>query len=125
MRDRIGQEELLALIGEDAFIALAENFGGRRLYVPGRLPADHEISRAIGADAALRLSERISPDVIKVPLARELRARQYRAYGLSHGEIATRLGITETAVEKIFRRMDKPPSKGCAIKPPIPLFPDL
>lgn len=124
MSDRLGHDQLLAILGEDAFIALAENFGGRRLYVPGRLPADHAITQAIGEEAARRLSDRVSPDIIKVPLARELLSRHYRAAGLSNGEIASRLRITETAVEKIFRRMDKPPVKGCANKP-LPLFGDI
>ena len=46
--------------------------------------------------------------------ARDLRARHYRAGGMSNGEIATRLGITEKGVERLFHRMDAPPVKGSA-----------
>lgn len=114
MSERLTTEELIALMGEKAFVALTETFGGRRLYVPGIIQADHDIARAIGADAARHLSERVAPDVIRVPLARDIRARHYRAAGLSNGAIASKLGITEPAVNKLFARMDDVPAKGSA-----------
>ncbi|MEO7470201.1 MAG: hypothetical protein ABIV36_24640, partial [Sphingobium limneticum] len=80
------------------------------------------IAKAIGADAARHLSERVSPDVIRVPVARDIRARHYRAGGLSNGAIASRLGITEPAVNKLFARMAEPPVKGSAAQ--MQLFPD-
>lgn len=96
--------ELQALIGEEALVRLAERFGGTRLFVPVKITRDHAITRAIGFEAACRLSERLAPDVIKVPLAREPRARHHRAAGRSNAWIATRLGMTETGVEMIFNR---------------------
>lgn len=113
MIDRLSQE-LPALLGDAAFVALAEAFGGTRLYVPQTIGEDHEIAQAIGLDAARRLSRRHSPSWIRVPLAREARARHYRAQGLSNAAIARRLGITETGVDKLFRRMIAPPAKGSA-----------
>ncbi len=104
--------ELATLIGEDAFVRLAETFGGTRLYVPIAVTADHEIAQAIGLDAARRLVDRLAPDVVKVPLARELRARHYRAEGKSNAQIARKIGITESGVEKLFRRMPDAPAKG-------------
>jgi len=123
MSDRLGHE-LLALLGESAFVALASAFGGRRLYVPGAIATDHEIAQAIGNDAAARLSARMAPAVIRVPLAREMRARHYRAAGFSNGEIATKLGLTETGVDKLFRRMQNAPVKGEASDRQPSLFPD-
>lgn len=105
-------ESLRHLLGADALVALTEAFGGRRLYVPQDLGPEHPIVRAIGAAAAGKLARRYSLAFIRVPLARELRARHYRAQGLSNGEIATKLGITETGVDKLFARMDRPPAKG-------------
>jgi DNA-binding CsgD family transcriptional regulator len=96
--------ELEALIGEDALIRLAEAFGGTRLYVPVTISAAHDIARAIGVEAARRLSERLAPDVVRVPLAREQRARHYRAAGKSNAQIARALGITESGVDKLFAR---------------------
>lgn len=88
-----------------ATIQLAQAFGGTRLYVPQAMHAGHEIVQAIGPDAARRLAERFSPDVIRVPLARQLRAEHYRAQGSSYAEIARRLGITESGVDRMFSRL--------------------
>lgn len=104
--------ELVTLLGERAFVALADAFGGRRLYVPTKIDTDSEIAKAIGLDAAWLLSRRKSPDYLRVPLARAVRARHYRAAGLSNGLIATRLGMTETGVNSLFARMDQAPGKG-------------
>lgn len=104
--------ELETLIGEAAFVRLAEAFGGTRLYIPTKMTARHEIARAIGLEAAKTLSTRLAPDVIAVPLAREQRALHYRAVGRSNAQIARSLGITESAVEKLFRRRPDAPAKG-------------
>ncbi|HEX8485719.1 hypothetical protein [Sphingomonas sp.] len=96
--------ELETLIGEDALVRLAEAFGGTRLFVPVKMSSAHDIAKAIGVEAAMRLSERLAPDVIRVPLAREQRARHYRATGKSNAQIARALGLTESGVEKLFKR---------------------
>lgn len=105
-------ESLQALLGPGPFVALCERFGGRRLYVPQSLDADSPIVQAVGADAAAKLMRRYSLAFLRVPLAREHRARHYRAQGFSNGAIATKLGMTETGVDKLFARMDRPPEKG-------------
>lgn len=105
-------ESLGALLGIAGLVSLAEAFGGRRLYVPEKIGPNHAIAQAIGAHAAAKLSRRYSLAFIRVPLARELRARHYRAQGRSLGEIATELGMTETGVDKLFARMERPPVKG-------------
>lgn len=110
MSDLLG--DLQGLLGDRAFIALTEAFGGTRLYVPPAIPAGHAIARAIGEQAADRLCRRMAPAVIRVPLARELRARHYRDAGQSFAEIAVKLGLTETGVQKLFDRMNDPPVKG-------------
>lgn len=60
--------ELVELIGEAAFVRLAEAFGGTRLYIPSKMPPDHPIVEAVGKDAAILLIERLAPDMIKVRL---------------------------------------------------------
>lgn len=112
--------ELEALIGEEALVRLAERFGGTRLFIPVKMTARHEIARAIGVEPARLLAERLAPDVIRVPLARELRARQYRARGMSNARIAVALGMTEGGVERLFRRLPDAPAKGSQ----LPLFPE-
>jgi DNA-binding NarL/FixJ family response regulator len=98
--------ELVALIGESALIALAEAFGGTRLYVPATLDDSHRIVRAIGPDAAQALCRQFGPATIRVPLAREPRAVRYRSEGLSNARIAARLGLTEGGVSGLFKRID-------------------
>jgi len=105
-------DDLKTLLGTRAFVALAEAFGGTRLYVPQTIGSDHAIAQAVGEAPARRLSERFAPDTIRVPLAREDRAMQYRADGLSNAAIARRLGMTEPGVEQLFKRLDNPPAKG-------------
>jgi hypothetical protein len=105
--------ELEALIGEAALVRLAEAFGGTRLYVPVKMTARHPIAKAVGMDAAQQLSARLAPDYIRVPLAREQRARHYRAaLACSNAEIARKLVMTETGVEKLFARNPDAPAKG-------------
>lgn len=104
--------ELKTLIGEEAFIRLAEAFGGTRLYIPHSLDKQHAIARAIGVDAAQILVDRLAPDVVSVPLAREERALHYRECGKSNAEIARALGMTEGGVEKLFQRRPDAPEKG-------------
>lgn len=106
--------DLKLLLGEASFVALAQAFGGTRLYVPSNIPADHEITQAIGAEAADLLSRRYSPATIRVPLARNERASHYRALGMSNAAIARKLGMTETGVDKLFSRMASRPEKGSA-----------
>lgn len=113
--------ELVQLIGEPALIRLAEAFGGTRLYVPSTMPADHPIVAAIGTEAAAVLAERMAPDVIMVPLAREPRARQYRAIGWSNSKIARALGMTEKGVELMFGRMTNAPLKGSGRQQALPV----
>jgi hypothetical protein len=99
-------ETLTALIGDTAYLALVERYGGIRLYVP-RSAGQSELPGHIGEDAAAKLASAFGGEYIKVPLDRELRARHYRKAGLSNAEIARRLGITESGVERLFKRVRK------------------
>ena len=96
-------EELIAVIGITALIALAEHFGGTRKYIPARYKPGHPIVAAIGIEAATALAKTYAPDQIIVPLAIQLRAVHYREQGYSNARIATRLCRSEKGVEKIFR----------------------
>lgn len=124
-RRRDHYAELLELIGERGMIALAERFAGTRLLIPIKMHGDHAIAQAIGLDAACRLSDRLAPDAIQVPLARDLRARHYRAQGMSQAKIATELGMTEGGVLKLLKRGADAPAIAAPAPPPLPLFPDV
>lgn len=108
--------ELQAMLGEECFVQLTQAFGGTRLFIPKKLDEDHEIVRAIGDEAARRLSRRCAGATLRIPLAREQRALHYRGLGLSNAAIARKLGITETGVEKLFLRRPDAPAKGSALQ---------
>lgn len=92
------------VIGQSGLVALAESFAGSRLQIPASMPDDHPIVQAIGADAAQKLAAAYSPEIIRVPLAHERRAIHHRDSGMPPAQIALRLGLTETAVNKLLRR---------------------
>lgn len=108
--DKRLSDVLLELLGPAGLVALAEARGGTRLYVPAS--GDHSLARDIGAAAAQTLARRYGGDYIRVPLARELRARHYRAAGASNAEIARRLGMSESGVDRLFNAMPNKPVKG-------------
>jgi len=98
--------DLLALLGEDGFFSLVEAHAGVRLYVPADLSRS-ELSATIGNDAAHRLAKSYPGGYIRVPLAREFRARRYVSDELSNRDIAKRLGLTESGVERLLKRARK------------------
>jgi len=99
-------ETLTALIGDRAYLALVEHYGGTRLYVP-KTATLSDLPGHIGDDPAGKLASAYGGEYLKVPLDRELRARHYKGRGLSNAEIARRLGITESGVERLFKRVRK------------------
>ncbi|TIV64899.1 MAG: hypothetical protein E5V89_28895 [Mesorhizobium sp.] len=121
MSDEQRSAELLGLLGADAFLRLAEEYGGTRLYIP-RSGDTTDLAKQLGAKAACKLGERYAGTYIRVPLAREHRARHYRQIGQSNAEIARRLGMTETGVDKVFGRMPGKPVKGSHDPRQIDLF---
>ncbi|SDA39340.1 hypothetical protein [Mesorhizobium qingshengii] len=121
MSEELRSAELLGLLGADDFLRLVEAFGGTRLYVP-RSGDTTEIAKHLGTAVATKLGNRYSGTYLRVPLAREQRARHYRGIGHSNADIARRLGMTETGVDKLFRRMPGKPAKGSRDPRQIDLF---
>lgn len=95
--------ELISLLGEADFIRLSEEFGGIRLYVAENTNSSQIVDK-MGNQIAARLAEHYLKNYLKVPLAHQLRARHYRATGMSNAQVARKLGMTESGVEKLFRR---------------------
>jgi len=98
--------DLLALLGDDGFYALVEAHAGVRLYVPSD-PDRSELPSTIGVDGAYRLAKAYPGGYIRVPLAREFRARRYVDAEMSNRDIARRLGLTESGVERLLKRARK------------------
>ncbi|MGW9946973.1 hypothetical protein J2W92_002310 [Rhizobium leguminosarum] len=74
-----------------------------RVFIPDD-PFRSDLPAVLGHDIVHRLSNRYRCAYIRVPLGRELRATRYREAGMTNRDIARKLGLTETGVEKIFKR---------------------
>lgn len=95
---------LAEVIGEPAALALIEEFGGLRTYVP-KHPTERIVA-AIGAEAAAKLAAAWGGEYIPVPLARAWRVMVYRSRGQSYPAIARRVGLSEDGVWRILSRAD-------------------
>ncbi|QCI93451.1 hypothetical protein [Novosphingobium sp. EMRT-2] len=99
--------DLTAVLSAMEVIALVEAFGGTRLYLPVQMTEENRIAKAIGYEAALKLWEALGFGVLRIPIARDLRARHYRAQGDSYAKIARKIGMTEPGVVQLFKRIAK------------------
>lgn len=102
MRTGTAERKLIDLIGEAEALSLIEMHGGQRVYIPHR-PAESRLSAEVGPTALQRLSERFKGTWVKIPLARFWRVQVYHQAGLTHSEIARRLVVTVTTVDRILR----------------------
>ena len=96
------EEQIRGLIGDHLAFQFFNAFAGRRLYI--------STERNLATKIAAVIAEVWWRDFLRVPLAREFRYEMYRQAGLSNGEIATKLGITESAVNRMARRKAMPPA---------------
>lgn len=117
MNDQRLSAVLLDLLGTAGFVRLAEAKGGTRLYVPAAAKDENELTGIVGHEAANALTRRYAGNYIRVPLAREHRARHYRRAGASNAEIARRLGMSESGVDRLFHAMPNKPAKGKWVDP--------
>ena len=106
---------LADLIGLPAVIALAEHWGGIRLYIPQDIEADHIIARRIGLTAARKLSDVYRMETLVVPRAcaalRAYRDHQIRARyaaGDSAARLAREFALTERQIFSIVAALEAP-----------------
>lgn len=97
--------DLLDLLGKDGLLELLEHYAGTRLYLPKMDGETSSIIPHLSREVSVKLSKRYSPDYVRVPLMREFRALCLRKEGLSNARIASRLGITESGINYLFRRL--------------------
>jgi hypothetical protein len=95
--------EISRLIGDEKTFALAQHFGGTHLYIPSQIETlgpDHPITRAIGAEAAAKLSKDYGGLTFRMPRAcKILRAARYarireRAKTATKKQLAREFGLT-------------------------------
>lgn len=101
------EHQLRELIGDSEYLALVDAFAGRRIFIPQSAQASNLLTPVLSATAIETLSDHWCGLHLNIPLSREFRARHYRRQGMSNGAIAHRLGITESAVNRIFRRLEE------------------
>lgn len=124
MREFALTQHLRGILGDVAFVHFCQELGGTRVYIPYGMRDDNEIVRAIGREAAEKLSRALAPATIRVPLARRERALYFRAEQMSNAQIARKLGITENGVIKLFNREADLPERrgGCRNGAQLDLF---
>jgi len=105
--------EISELVGKNTALALADQFGGTRIYIPlpENLKINHPLVLCVGMVAAKKIAKQYSREQITIPLARELLASQIAREietGSTVAQIARRLGTTERNVWRIkARAVDK------------------
>lgn len=93
-------ERLVQVVGPAAALALVEERGGTRIYVPRAVTP--WLSALIGDDAAAALVAAYGGEHLPVPVARRWRVRIYRGRDMSHARIARRVGCSEDTVGRIL-----------------------
>ncbi|WP_027360809.1 S1 domain-containing protein [Desulforegula conservatrix] len=101
-------EDLESIMDEAVFVAFLGHFGGRRLYVPKNMGADHPISLVIGLEAATALSDYLQGESVDLPTLdrynRRIKRRkilELRKKGVSFDMIAWEIGCSRRFVIQI------------------------
>lgn len=106
--------EIAEVAGEEAALALAQAYGGVRIYIPPTVDADHWISKLIGHEAALRVCDRLTAGLagrrVDLPLGPTGNNATFRAMqahadrmiiaGRSERDIAMATGYTTRQVRR-------------------------
>lgn len=100
-------DEIGAVIGTTAALRLLAIFGGTNLYIPEIMPADHPIARAVGFEAATKLSRTFAREQIDLPdgedfhyLQRVRRVAGLLRGGVSPRDIAMLIGVSARQVSR-------------------------
>lgn len=100
-------QSIVDTLGVQGTIALADHAARRTIYIPTAMPRYHPLVRALGHSAALKLCIQFGGQRLTVPTANSLRAPHYRAMGLTHAEIASKIGMTASGVQAMLARQRK------------------
>lgn len=87
-------------IGVEALLRLLEHYAGCRIYIPATVNQGSPLARDIGLEAAQALARLRGHDDWKVPALKHWRARVYRARGMTVHEIARKLGVDRSTVQR-------------------------
>ena len=116
--------EMAEVIGLDAALLVVRCYGGRRLWLPREMSADHHLAQAIGLAAARRLSAHYRLECLLIPTCkgalRALRNQQisqrYQA-GEKAAALAREFGLHERMIWQIVAGQ-RPPRQASPATPP-------
>jgi hypothetical protein len=114
--------EMARIAGTDIAIAIAREYGGRRLYLPRAPKRDHPLCKLIGTRPARLICEKLTSaakgDYFQIPSARTYLhwydARRLRTEGKSHTQISRAIGISTKQVALLLKGFEAPPATAAA-----------
>lgn len=86
------------VIGDEATLALIEAHGGLVIHIPRFVWPETVLTRSIGTAAAEALAAEYGGEKLRIPIAKNWRARVYRRRGETIAAIARRLSVGENTV---------------------------
>lgn len=101
--------EMIEILGDDLVARLIVGHGGTRIWVPRRIPPDHWLARALGAEGAARLAEWCGGGPLHVPCGYAQRRAQRDdrirrdAATVRPAALARRYGLTVGRIYQILR----------------------
>lgn len=105
MRPNIIAEEIFELLTPESYLDLVTQYGGTRLYVPVCKRGKNAKIPGLDSDAATALADAFGGLFLQVPVAREFRAIVYWERGFSNAQVAAKLGLSESGVNKLRARI--------------------
>ncbi|QGA56177.1 hypothetical protein [Brucella sp. 2280] len=99
-------EEIAETIGVRLALKIVQVYGGREIKFPTRPNDDHPVIQALGKEDGYAICKYMNGNLLSVPHCKPPRSartaiKQLEADGLSRGEIARRLGITQRWVREV------------------------
>lgn len=102
-------QQLLNLIGDDAFTRLCMVFGGTRIYVSNSARCRHRLNVIVGESMAEKIIETFHGESILLPKLSSLEIKKRNAaiiedskQGISHRGIAMKYDLTDRQVRRII-----------------------
>lgn len=89
-------------VGEPLTFSFIEACAGQKIWVPAVRIENSNLARTWGPELAACLSSRYGGDQYGVPMLRSWRVRKLALAGLSHNEIAVRVGVTRRQIINIL-----------------------
>lgn len=103
--------DLAETLGLKVALQLVAAFGGREMRFPKEPGDDHPVIKALGAEAGRAVCQFLGGQVIYVPHARPAARRQEAAAlagkGMTRGEIARALGLSQRHVRRLANGMPR------------------